>query len=71
MVRIGGGTGLGILSAALAGLLLTGSAAALEIGQPAPDFTLGAPGGKQVKLADLTANGPVVLYTFIGAFNSV
>ena len=42
---------------------------ALEVGQKAPDFTLGAPGGKQIKLADLTAKGPVVLYTFIGAFN--
>ena len=40
----------------------------IEIGQKAPDFTLAAPGGKQVKLSDLTAKGPVVLYTFIQAF---
>ena len=32
------------------------------------DFTLPAPGGKTVKLADLTAKGPVVVFTFIQAF---
>ena len=53
---------------ALAGLVLAGPAAALDVGQKAPDFTLPAPGGKQVKLSDLTAKGPVVLYTFIQAF---
>jgi len=58
----------GLLAGALAGLLLAGAASALEVGQKAPDFTLPAPGGKQVKLADLTAKGPVVLYTFIQAF---
>jgi AhpC/TSA family len=42
--------------------------AALEVGQKAPDFTLAAPGGKQVKLSDLTAKGPVVIFTFIQAF---
>jgi hypothetical protein len=44
-------------------------ARALEVGQKAPDFVLNAPGGKQVKLADLLGKGPIVLYTFIGAFN--
>jgi peroxiredoxin Q/BCP len=43
-------------------------AAALEVGQKAPDFTLPGPDGKPVKLSDLTAKGPVVLYTFIQAF---
>ena len=62
----------------VAALLLTGLAAtglgsaapatALEVGQKAPDFTLPGPGGKPVKLADLTAKGPVVLFTFIQAF---
>ena len=56
---------------ALAALLLAGPAGALEVGQKAPDFTLAAPGGKQVKLSDLTAKGPVVIYTFIQAFNGV
>jgi peroxiredoxin len=52
----------------LVGLTLTGSAGALQVGQKAPEFTLAAPGGKQVKLSDLTARGPVVVYTFIQAF---
>ena len=43
-------------------------APALEVGQKAPDFTLPAPGNKPTKLSDLTAKGPVVLYTFIQAF---
>ena len=55
--------------AILVGIALAGSAAALEVGQKAPDFTLPAPGGKPVKLSDLTAKGPVVLYTFIQAFS--
>ncbi|HWC01927.1 MAG TPA: hypothetical protein VHF87_04080 [Methylomirabilota bacterium] len=53
----------------LAAAALVSPLAALEVGQKAPDFTLGAPGGKQVKLADLLGKGPIVLYTFIGAFN--
>ena len=62
---------LAVLTGALAVLLLAGPASALEVGQRAPDFALAGPGGQQVKLADLTAKGPVVLYTFIGAFNGV
>jgi hypothetical protein len=56
---------------ALAGLALAGPAAALDVGEKAPDFVLNAPGGKQVKLADLLGKGPIVLYTFIGAFNGL
>jgi AhpC/TSA family protein len=41
---------------------------ALEVGQQAPDFGLTNPDGKPVKLSDLTARGPVVLYTFVAAF---
>jgi hypothetical protein len=52
----------------LAVLLAVGAAQALEVGQKAPDFTLPAPGNKPVKLTELTAKGPVVLYTFIQAF---
>ncbi len=55
----------------LAGLALAGPAAALDVGEKAPDFVLNAPGGKQVKLADLLGKGPIVLYTFIGAFNGL
>ena len=60
-----------IRTAAVAAVLtlgLTGVAAALEVGQKAPDFTLPAPGGKTVKLSELLGKGPVVLYTFIQAF---
>ena len=49
-------------------LATAASAGAIEVGQKAPDFTLAAPDGKQVKLADLLAKGPVVIYTFIQAF---
>ena len=58
----------GILVGVVAGLVLANPASGLEVGQKAPDFTLPAPGGKQVKLADLLAKGPVVIYTFIQAF---
>ena len=43
-------------------------ASALEVGQKAPDFTLPGPGNKPVKLSELTAKGPVVVYTLIQAF---
>lgn len=56
------------LLALLAGVLLVGAASALEVGQKAPDFTLNGTDGKPVKLSDLTAKGPIVLYTFIAAF---
>jgi peroxiredoxin Q/BCP len=61
----------GALVGALVGVALAGPASALEVGQKAPDFTLNAPGGKQVSLADLVGKGPVVLYTFIQAFGGV
>lgn len=52
----------------LAVLLAAGAAQALEVGQKAPDFALPGPGNKPVKLSELTAKGPVVLYTVIQAF---
>ena len=58
--------GLATLAASLAAV---GPLSALQVGDKAPDFTLSAPGGKHVKLSDLTAKGPVVLYTFIQAFS--
>lgn len=53
---------------ALVSLAVVGRASALEVGQKAPDFALNGVDGKPVKLSDLTAKGPVVLYTFIAAF---
>jgi hypothetical protein len=58
------------LLTAIAGLMLVGPANALDVGQKAPDFTLMAPGSKQVKLADLLGKGPVVIYTFVDAFGA-
>lgn len=58
----------GIVTAALASLVLVAAASALEVGQKAPDFALNGIDGKPVKLSDLTAKGPVVLFTFIAAF---
>jgi peroxiredoxin len=55
------------MGAALA-LLWLAPAQALEVGQKAPDFTLPAQGGTQVKLQELLAKGPVAIYTFIQAF---
>jgi thioredoxin-dependent peroxiredoxin len=59
-----------LVLSALAVLVLTSAAVALEAGQKAPDFTLMGTDGKPVKLSDLTAKGPVVIYTFIQAFTS-
>ena len=59
---------VGMIAAVLTSLTVTAPACALEVGQKAPDFSLPGPGGKPVKLSELTAKGPVVLYTFIQAF---
>ena len=56
------------IAAALTSLALVGAASALEVGQKAPDFALNGVDGKPVKLSDLTAKGPVVIFTFIAAF---
>jgi peroxiredoxin Q/BCP len=52
----------------LAVLVLASAAVALEVGQKAPDFSLNGTDGKPVKLSELTAKGPIVIYTFIAAF---
>ena len=61
---------LGTLAGVLVALAFTAPAMALEVGDKAPDFTLPGPAGKPVKLSELTAKGPVVLYTFIQAFTN-
>jgi CO/xanthine dehydrogenase FAD-binding subunit len=57
-----------VAAAALLSVALVSVASALEVGQKAPDFALNGVDGKPVKLSDLTAKGPVVIYTFIAAF---
>jgi peroxiredoxin Q/BCP len=57
-----------LVLSALTVMILAGAAGALEVGQKAPDFSLPGPDGKPVKLSDLTAKGPVVIYTFVAAF---
>jgi hypothetical protein len=56
------------LAALVIGLALVAPVAALSVGDKAPEFTLPGPGNTPVKLSELTAKGPVVLYTFIQAF---
>ena len=56
-----------VLALALA-VALPAVAPALEVGQKVPEFALPGPGNKPVKLSELTAKGPVVVYTFIQAF---
>ena len=58
----------GLVAGVLTVLALAAPAPALEVGQKAPDFTLPGSKGQPVKLSELTAKGPVVLYTFIQAF---
>ena len=56
-----------------ASIAATPAAAALKVGDKAPDFTtVGAVGGKDFKihLAEMLKNGPVVLYFFPKAFTS-
>jgi thioredoxin-dependent peroxiredoxin len=63
-------TRLMLIAGLVLALGLAAPAGALEVGQKAPDFTLAAPGGKQVKLSDMLGKGPIVLYTFIQAFTA-
>jgi peroxiredoxin Q/BCP len=60
----------GLLAGALLALALATPVVALEVGQKAPDFELPGSQGKPVKLSELTAKGPVVIYTFIAAFTN-
>ena len=57
-----------LVTVALVILVSTGAASALDVGEKAPEFALNGTDGKPVKLSDLTAKGPVVIYTFIAAF---
>ena len=57
-----------IVTAVLVSLAWVGVASALDVGDKAPEFTLTGTDGKPVKLSELTAKGPVVIYTFFAAF---
>jgi hypothetical protein len=60
--------GFAIALAVLVAFALAGPAQALQVGEKAPDFELPSSLGKNVKLSELTAKGPVLIYTFIAAF---
>jgi peroxiredoxin Q/BCP len=60
----------GVVAAALLTLVLAAPVAALQVGQKAPEFELPGSQGKPVKLSELTAKGPVLVYTFIQAFTA-
>jgi len=59
---------LRVAALAALGLALAAPVHALQVGDKAPDFALNGPDGKPVKLGELTAKGPIVLYTFVAAF---
>jgi len=63
-------TVMAVVVVAALGLALAAPVHALNVGDKAPEFTLNGPDGKPVKLSDLTAKGPVVLYTFVAAFTN-
>ena len=58
----------GALAVVLIAFALATPALALQVGEKAPDFELPGSQGKNVKLSELTAKGPVLIYTFIAAF---
>jgi hypothetical protein len=57
-----------LVTAVLVSLAWAGGVSALDVGEKAPEFTVNGTDGKPVKLSELTAKGPVVIYTFIAAF---
>ena len=63
-------TVMAVVAAAAIGLARAAPVHALNVGDKAPDFALNGPDGQPVKLTDLTAKGPVVLYTFVAAFTN-
>jgi len=62
--------GFAVALAVLVAFTLAVPAQALQVGEKAPDFELPGSQGKPVKLSELTAKGPVVVYTFIQAFTN-
>jgi peroxiredoxin Q/BCP len=56
---------LSLVSVLLASVLLTGVAAALEVGDPAPDFTLPSTTGKKISLSQFRGKQNVLLEFFV------
>lgn len=50
--------------------LLSGTAAAVEVGDKAPAIALAATTAKEIKLADFAGKKNVVLFFYIGAFTN-
>ena len=62
-----------IMAALLSGVLLGLGAShvlALQVGDKAPDFTLPATTGGEIKLADYVGKKPVVVFFYIYAFGN-
>ncbi len=57
-----------LLLSALILLFAFAQSAALQVGDPAPDFELQSTQGEKVRLADYRGKQPVVLFFYIGAF---
>ena len=58
----------GVVLASVA--LFSGAASALDVGDKAPDFSLAASTGKDIKSADFAGKKAVVLFFYIGAFTN-
>jgi peroxiredoxin len=59
---------LAMISSLLTVVFTSGLAAALEVGEKAPAFTLPATTAEKLSLADYLGKKNVVLFGFIGAF---
>jgi AhpC/TSA family len=62
-----------IMAALLSSVLLglgAGHALALQVGDKAPDFSLPATTGGEIKLADYVGKKPVVLFFYVYAFGN-
>lgn len=59
---------VGVVVASMVLLGRVDHSVALQVGDKAPDFSLPATHGEQVRLADYLGKQPVVVFFYIGAF---